>query len=195
MNDNNIQFSIAQQEQQLIINPKIWNEKTERLLTPDFIQLLGNLHSCLNEERKAILDYRNQINKALQKDFEKVIADQQVDVGDFEIDTHSFLPEQVKTVMVCAANQTRPLVKLINGNERYSKPDAVVIDFSSSLKPVWNNVLDGLNNMIEIANESARFSQQTFAEFSLTGQQQQPMQPLIIMKPRASLRRNEHHRW
>ncbi|MEO8150088.1 MAG: hypothetical protein ABI723_20795 [Bacteroidia bacterium] len=185
MNNNSFQDPSIQVEQELKISQQIRNEKTERLLTPEFLKLLSNLHECLNEERKGILDYRYQINKALQKDFEKVIAEQKPDIGAFEVTQTNDFFQKVKTLIVCPANQTRSLVKLINGSERFQKADAVVVDFSSTLKPVWNNLSDSINNVIEIANESARFSQQTFAEFSLTGTPAPVSQPVIILKPRA----------
>ncbi len=183
MKDNTHQADV-QSEHELIIDRKNRNDKTDKLLTPDFIKLLSNLYECLNEERKGIIDYREQLNKALQKDFEKVIAGQQVDTGLFEVNYAGEFFQRVNTLMICPANQTRSLVKLINGNERYKKPDAVVVDFSSTLKPLWNNITDSITNLIEIANESARFSQKTFAEFSLIKTDAPVQQPLIIIKPR-----------
>lgn len=184
MEDQIIQTVNQQQEKPLTVNPKVWNDKSEKLLTPDFLMLLTNLHLCLNEERKAILDFRNQINKALQKEFKQVITDQQITVDDFDC---AAIPETLKnfrTQIICPANQTHELIKLINGNERYLKPDAVVIDFSNTLKPSWNAIVDGVNNVIEIANANARFTQRSFAEFSLTGEKHVTTQPQLIIKPR-----------
>ena len=183
MEDQIIQ-TVNQQEKSLTVNPKIWNDKSEKLLTPDFLKLLTNLHLCLNEERKAILDFRHQINKALQKEFKQVLSDQQIVVEDFECAAIPDALQNLRTQIICPANQTHELIKLVNGNERYLKPDAVVIDFSSTLKPSWNNVFDGANNVIEIANANARFTQRSFAEFSITGEKHVTTQPQLIIRPR-----------
>lgn len=183
MEDQIIQ-PVNQQEKPLAVNQKAWNDKSEKLLTPDFLKLLTNLHLCLNEERKSILDFRTQINKALQKDFKQVIEEQHIKTEPFAC---AIVPEEIKnlrTQIVCPANQTHELIKLINGNERYLKPDVVMVDFSNSLMPAWNAILDGVNNVIAIATENARFTQRSFEAFSLTGEKQVTQQPQLIIRPR-----------
>lgn len=172
-------------EEHVKITSKISSAKTDKLITPEFLLLLMNLYATLNEERKALLDYRHQINKALQKDFENVIAEQQAEVEYFLREAIPPQLEHLRTIIICPANQTSNLVKLMNGNDRYLKADAVVMDFSHTLKPSWENITEGINNLMELANEGAKFSQRSFAEFSLSDYAEKFVPPQLILKPRA----------
>ncbi|HQV01068.1 MAG TPA: hypothetical protein PLO59_07905, partial [Bacteroidia bacterium] len=165
-------------QQQTFITENTW------LLTPDFLLLLEKLQQCLVAEHQAILQYGLQLSQAMQKDFEPVVQQlkDDIEVAPFLCAPIPEWMHGLKTQIVCPANQTSQLVKLINNNERYQKPDSLVLDFAYTIKPTWQAIVDGLKNAIEIAGGNAKYTQQGFASFNLDATKSNL--PQVIYKPR-----------
>jgi malate synthase len=171
------------QEQAEIQQPYIF-EKCTWLLTPEFILLLEKLHQCLTAEHKAIVQYGNQLAQALQKDFEPVLKQIKDDciIEPFICNPLPQWMQGLKTQIVCPINQTSQLVKLINNNERYQKPDVILLDFAHTLKPTWSGIIEGIKNAVEIAGGDVKYTQQGFATFHADSIKNDL--PLIVYKPR-----------
>lgn len=137
------------------------SDKSATILTEDLVSLLIGLHRQLQPQRKSLIKDRNvrqlnfdegQIPEYLNKDNEAV-------VGDWKVAT---LPDDLRKRRVeitGPVNSAKMVINMLSRNEDGVRADMAMLDFEDSMKPSWQNVIDGFNNVIGAAKGDLRFEQ------------------------------------
>lgn len=137
------------------------NPKIDRLLTDELVSLLVDLHTELQPQRKTLLRERKvrqeyfdegRVPEYLSRDTEAVAGNWMV---------HP-LPEDLKKRRVeitGPVNSAKMVINMLSRNDDGVRADMAMLDFEDSMKPSWNNVVDGFLNVIGAASGDLRFEQ------------------------------------
>lgn len=133
----------------------------EKLLEPELINLLSELHQELKPERRSLLHDRRvrqsyfdegRVPEYLNKDNEAVTSDWMINP----------LPADLKKRRVeitGPVNSTKMVINMLSRNDDAVRADMAMLDFEDSMKPSWQNVMDGFYNVIGAACGDLRFEQ------------------------------------
>ena len=147
--------------QGLKINSQALNDKSRTILTDELVHLLVDLHHQLQPERIALLRDRKkrQLNfdegkvpDYLNKNNEAVVSDWKV----------ASLPADLKKRRVeitGPVNSTKMVINMLSRNDDGVLADMAMLDFEDSMKPSWQNIVDGFHNVIGAARGDLRFEQ------------------------------------
>lgn len=143
MNDVEIQ-------QDLSFPQRYWNHQGKELFTPELVSLLIKLHHDLGPERELLLEKRAERQKEydngklpdfLDRDSEAVTGDWRVRPIPTELQTR-------RVEITGPVNSAKMVINMLNRNEDGARADMAMLDFEDSMKPSFNNVLDGYKNVI-----------------------------------------------
>ncbi|MEL6704573.1 MAG: malate synthase A, partial [Bacteroidota bacterium] len=136
------------------INTFAWTPQARRLLTPDALALLARLHRALEPERQSLLMAR----KARQESFDNgarpgfLEPTEHPDArGDWQV---APLPEdlQMRRVEITGpVSDAKMVINMLSRTADGQRADCAMVDFEDSMKPSWNNVMQGVENVIGIA--------------------------------------------
>ncbi|MEO1477082.1 MAG: malate synthase A [Bacteroidota bacterium] len=136
------------------INTFAWTPQARRLLTPDALALLARLHRALEPERQSLLMAR----KARQESFDNGARPDFLEPtehpdarGDWQV---APLPEdlQMRRVEITGpVSDAKMVINMLSRTADGQRADCAMVDFEDSMKPSWNNVMQGVENVIGIA--------------------------------------------
>jgi malate synthase len=132
----------------------------ERVLPPRALELVAGLHSALEPERHALLKARWERQKEWDAGSAPGFLPEHEHLearGDWQVDP---LPEDILTRRVEITGPSADAKMVINMLSRTAdgqRADAAMIDFDDSLKPSWENVLQGVWNIREAAEGTLAF--------------------------------------
>ncbi|MCB0330385.1 MAG: malate synthase A [Bdellovibrionales bacterium] len=136
-------------------------QHVKRIFTEDFVALLVKLHETLEPKRQSLLNARRE--RQLRFDGGEV---PQFEPNKSEAVTGSWkvapLPEILLTRRVeitGPVNSAKMVINMLSRNGAGARADCAMLDFEDSMKPSWNNVLDGVVNVIGAAQRSLSFTQ------------------------------------
>jgi len=126
----------------------------ERVLPPKAMELVANLHRALAAERRGLLKARNERQKEWDNGATPGFLphDEHPEAhGDWQVDP---LPEDILTRRVEITGPSadaKMVINMLSRTDDGHRADAAMIDFDDSLKPSWENVLQGVWNIREAA--------------------------------------------
>ncbi|PJD94256.1 MAG: malate synthase A [Parachlamydia sp.] len=126
----------------------------ERLLTPEALLFLTQLHQQFDPRRQALLLKRQQKQEALNAGL----------VPGFLQETASIRRDPLWTVASCPPDLAKRYVEITGPVERKMMINALnsganvfMADFEDALTPTWSNVILGHNNLIDAVNRTLSF--------------------------------------
>ncbi|MEM8601291.1 MAG: malate synthase A [Bacteroidota bacterium] len=136
------------------INTFAWTPQARRLLTPDALALLARLHRALEPERQNLLMARkarqDAFDNGARPDF--LNPTEHPDArGDWQV---APLPEdlQMRRVEITGpVSDAKMVINMLSRTADGQRADCAMVDFEDSMKPSWNNVMQGVENVIGIA--------------------------------------------
>lgn len=142
------------------LNEHARTPQAERLLTPEALSLLADLHRALEPERQRLLAARAE---------RQARYDAGEAPGYLPHDEHpeahtdwqvAPLPEDLLTRRVeitGPVSDPRMVINMLSRTEEGTRADAAMLDFEDSMKPSWSNVMQGLENVIGAARGTLAF--------------------------------------
>ncbi|MEM6782463.1 MAG: malate synthase A [Bacteroidota bacterium] len=136
------------------INTFAWTPQARRLLTPDALALLARLHRALEPERQNLLMARkarqDAFDNGARPDF--LNPTEHPDArGDWQV---APLPEdlQMRRVEITGpVSDAKMVINMLSRTVDGHRADCAMVDFEDSMKPSWNNVMQGVENVVGIA--------------------------------------------
>ncbi|MEM9997360.1 MAG: malate synthase A [Bacteroidota bacterium] len=136
------------------INTFAWTPQARRLLTPDALVLLANLHRALEPQRQSLLMARkarqDAFDDGMRPDFLEPTEHPDA-YGDWQV---APLPEdlQLRRVEITGpVSDAKMVINMLSRTADGQRADCAMVDFEDSMKPSWNNVMQGVENVIGIA--------------------------------------------
>ncbi|NNF01593.1 MAG: malate synthase A [Bacteroidia bacterium] len=143
------------------VNPRCWNNLSEKILTPELLQLIGKLHLEMNQERKSLLESRTSRQEKYDAgelpgflDENSVAASSSWKVAELPQD---LLKRRVE--ITGPINSAKMVINMLTRNSDGYRADAAMLDFEDSMMPSWENVMNGIDNLIQAAAGTLAFSQ------------------------------------
>jgi malate synthase len=143
------------------INDHAWTEEAQRVLTDDLIEMIADLHRALQPMRADLLAARE--NRQAEFDAGAVPgylpADEHPDAhGDWQV---APLPDdllQRRVEITGPVSDPKMVINMLSRNDRGDRADAAMLDFEDSMKPTWENVMTGVENVREAAAGTLTFT-------------------------------------
>ena len=151
----------------VIINTVAWTAQAQRVLTPEAISLLARLHRALAPRRRELLDAR----QTRQAAFDRGELPDYLDKGEHP-DAHDGwqvapLPLDVmkrRVEITGPVTDPKMVINMLSRTADGHRADAAMLDFEDAMKPSWNNVMQGVENLIGAAKGTLRFVKPATAE-------------------------------
>jgi len=127
--------------------------KAATILTPQVVSVLEKLHTRFEPVRKQLL----QTRKNRQKDYDSGEVPTYLKEGNSEALSDWQVPEIPKDLrtrrveITGPVNSAKMVVQMLNRNEQGFRADTAMLDFEDAMKPTWQNVVDGVLNVIAVA--------------------------------------------
>ena len=143
----------------ITLSPGANSCRTRELLTPQALSLVAALHRSLNAERLQLLRSRDvrqarwdagEVPTYLPADTEAVQGDWQV----------AEVPEDLRRRRVeitGPVSDAKMVIKMLSRNELGHRADGAMVDFEDSMKPEWNQVVEGVHNVIGAARRDLEY--------------------------------------
>ncbi|WPU64160.1 malate synthase [Peredibacter starrii] len=129
---------------------KFWESDYQELFPPELIKLLKNLHERLNPERLRLLEAR----KVRQEHYDRGEVPEFLDRNS-EAVKGSWKVAPIPRELLCRrveitgpVNVPKMVINMLSRNEKGERADMAMLDFEDSMKPSFQNVLDGYKNVI-----------------------------------------------
>ncbi len=138
----------------------LWQGKITDFLTPDLVKLLSNLHKTLSTNRNELLLSR----QTRQENFDQGNLPQYLNKSSSACSTDwkvRPVPADYQTRRVeitGPVNDAKMVINMLSRNESGARADTAMLDFEDSMKPSWNNVVDGIYNVIEASKGTLSFT-------------------------------------
>jgi malate synthase len=143
------------------IESKHYNARVKKLMEPNLIRLLAKLHLELEPQRQSLLKQRNvrQSNFDEGKLPEYLNKDNSAVKGKWHVKA---LPGDLlkrRVEITGPVNSTKIVINMLSRNTDGLRADMAMLDFEDSMKPSWQNVIDGVDNVIGAARGDLHFEQ------------------------------------
>jgi len=133
------------------VNERAWTPQAGRVLSPDAVAFIARLHRALQVDRRSLLAARatqqeaydaGQLPAFLTGEEGAVARETEWKVGR--------LPEDLlrrRVEITGPISDTKMVINMLSRTEDGNRADAAMLDFEDSMKPSWNNVLQGVENL------------------------------------------------
>ncbi|MEM8963932.1 MAG: malate synthase A [Acidobacteriota bacterium] len=137
-----------------------WDTTTEKVLSGEAIEVVAALHRALETERQTLLAHRETRQAAWDTGQLPTYCDNGHPA------THSNgwkvapIPADLtrrRVEITGPVNNTKMVINMLSRNADGDRADTAMLDFEDSMKPSWRNVIDGVVNVIGIANGDLTF--------------------------------------
>jgi len=143
------------------ITSSAYKAKVKKLLEPELIRLLAKLHQELEPQRQLLLRQR----KVRQSNFDEGKLPEYLNNDNPAVTKNwkvKALPDDLRKRRVeitGPVNSTKMVINMLSRNTDGLRADMAMLDFEDSMKPSWQNVIDGVHNVIGAARGDLRFEQ------------------------------------
>lgn len=142
------------------INERARTPLAQRLLTPEALSLVADLHRELEPQRQRLLTARRE--RQARFDAGEVpgylAPDEHPEARtDWKV---APLPDDLLTRRVeitGPVSDAKMVINMLSRTEEGTRADAAMLDFEDSMKPSWNNVMQGVENVIAAAEGTLAF--------------------------------------
>ena len=142
------------------IDRAAWPPAARRVLVPEALELVARLHRELEPERRRLLAARVDRQRAWDGGEVPGYLDGEVTEkarGDWQV---APLPRDLlrrRVEITGPINDTKMVINMLSRNDAGDRADAAMLDFEDSMKPSWDNVLQGVLNLIGAAKGTLSF--------------------------------------
>ncbi len=146
---------------QIQFNANAWTERSRQIFTEPVLKLISALHQQKNNERLQLLENRKERQKAFDAGAlpEYEPSDSEAASGDWKV---APLPADLlkrRVEITGPVNSAKMVINMLSRNDQGQRADMAMLDFEDSMKPEWNNVLDGYFNVIGAVDNTLRVEQ------------------------------------
>jgi malate synthase len=141
------------------LHPEAGSARARALLTPEVVRILAALHRQLEPERQRLLQEREVRQGAYDRGVVPTYLAQDSEAVQGEWRVAPVPPDlQRRRVEITGpANDTKMIIKMLSRNEAGHRADCAMVDFEDSMKPTWENVVDGVHNVAAAARQALTF--------------------------------------
>ncbi len=142
------------------INEAAWTERARRVLEPGAVRLVASLHRAMEPRRQELLAARRERQAAWDRGEVPgyLPEDEHPEArGDWRVGE---LPEDLLTRRVEITGpiaDPKMVINMLSRNDRGDRADAAMLDFEDSLKPTWQNVMRGVENLVGAVDGSLTY--------------------------------------
>lgn len=126
----------------------------DRILIPEAIQFLTELHKEFNGRRKQLLQKRVERQKQLNQGILPTFLPETAAIRD---DLTWNIPPPPSDLQKRAVEITGPVERKMMINALNSGANIFMADFEDALSPTWKNVIEGQSNLIDAVNRTISF--------------------------------------
>ena len=141
----------------IAIRNEAWNESALRVLDPEALRLVARLHRELDPERRELLRARAERQQAYDEGAVPGYPASDSAPSDWRVAPlpADLLRRRVEiTGPVC---DPKMVINMLSRTETGARADAAMLDFEDSMKPSWDNVLRGVENLIGAVDGNLTF--------------------------------------
>jgi len=142
------------------INEAAWTHQAERIFVPAVIRLIAKLHRELQDDRQRLLATRVQRQKEWDDGAVPGYLDDEITAaakGDWQITPLNQDLMRRRVEITGPINDTKMVINMLSRTDNGDRADAAMLDFEDSMKPAWNNLMQGVENLIGAADGSLSF--------------------------------------
>ena len=142
------------------IHPEARTDLARRVLVPEAVELVAGLHRALRAERRRLLEVRNARQAAWDRgELPGYLPEDEVPEahGDWRI---APLPEDClrrRVEITGPIAEAKMVINMLSRTDDGHRADAAMLDFEDSMKPSWNNVMQGVENLIGAVDTTLTF--------------------------------------
>ena len=133
-------------------------ERAARVLDAGALDLVARLHARLGAERRGLLASR----EARQREYDAGAVPDYLPASDVSGDWRvAALPADLLTRRVEITGPVadpKMVINMLSRTEGGDRADAAMLDFEDSMKPSWDNVVDGIENLTRAVDGTLSFS-------------------------------------
>ena len=138
---------------------KAWSREAQQVLTPEAIEMLAQLHRKFNGERIKLLAER----RLRQEQFDRGEVPSYLDpespaaAGEWRV---APIPADLlrrRVEITGPVNSPKMVINMLSRTADGSRADCAMLDFEDSMKPSWENVVSGVQNVIGAAAGTLSF--------------------------------------
>ncbi len=140
---------------------RAWNESSRAIFTDTVLKLISVLHKQMDDRRNELLEMRKERqakwDTGALPEYESV--DSEAVIGTWKV---APIPEdllQRRVEITGPVNSAKMVINMLSRNEAGDRADMAMLDFEDSMKPDWNNVVDGYHNVIGAVDGTLRVEQ------------------------------------
>ena len=143
------------------VHDQAWTDQAERVLPPELLAILAELHHTLQPMRETLLADRTRRQAAFDDGALPgyLPEDEHPEArGDWQV---APLPDdllQRRVEITGPVNNAKMVINMLSRNDQGDRADAAMLDFEDSMKPTWPNVLDGIENVAAAADGSLTYT-------------------------------------
>ncbi|CEI82711.1 Malate synthase A [Oceanobacillus oncorhynchi] len=152
-----------------------YEKEFPEILTPEALKFLGKLHSNFNNQRKKLLEYRQQLQKEINegKQLQFLEDKKHIREGNWTIGQ---LPKDLQDRRV---EITGPVDRKMIINALNSGAKGFMADFEDATSPTWENIMDGQLNLKDAIRREIDFEAENGKRYSL-----QDETAVLMVRPR-----------
>ncbi len=133
-----------------------WNERSQRILTPEALALIAGLHRRFEVERQSLMRARREAQAAWNAGEAPEFLDRKSEAvtGDWKVGA---IPEDLlcrRVEITGPSNSPKMVINMLSRQSDGSRADTAMLDFEDALKPSWSNIVDGMINIRAVADET-----------------------------------------
>jgi len=130
-------------------HPSAWTHQAEKLLPNELLKIVSQLHDQFNQRRLDLLNTRiERQTKYDQGDLPDYLPEDSLPHhGDWKV---APIPKDLlkrRVEITGPINSRKMVINMLNPNAEGVRADMAMLDFEDSMKPSWQNVLDGIENV------------------------------------------------
>lgn len=141
------------------ISDAAWNSTTQEIFTSEFTELLGNLHRKFGKQRKHLLELRKERQARWDRgelpgyDTKSIAVTTDWRVASIPTDL-----QKRRVEITGPVNDPKMVINMLSRNSEGHRADTAMLDFEDSMKPSFNNVIDGIKNVIAASTGHLSYS-------------------------------------
>lgn len=129
---------------------KFWTPDYQELFSPEFLRLMIHMHEKFNHRRVKLLEDRIERQKKYDSGEVPQFLDRNSEAvkGNWKV---APIPKELlcrRVEITGPVNSAKMVINMLNRNEDGARADMAMLDFEDSMKPSFQNVLDGYKNVI-----------------------------------------------
>lgn len=139
--------------QNVTIAERAWNADTQEIFSPDLVNLIRELHLKFEHKRQELLKTRQEKQKKYDAGEVPTYLDKNSEAvaGDWKVHP---IPEDLKVRRVeitGPVHDPKMVINMLSRNAQGHRADTAMLDFEDSMKPSFDNVINGYKNVIGAA--------------------------------------------